>query len=237
MNILRTTLIIFICTFFINTATNAENLKRFEVDGVAVGDKLDDVLKKWGVPRSSVKIEKYGKNTSYGKLRIKINDINIRKKFRAEWDKLALKKISLQHEIEGKVNYKATFSHDEVLLSFIVRKMYNKIDVGKAYEKIKAKYGVSPRLDKEYSQYSPEEWKEVGLREIKLAELSSEFGGLSVIKYTSWFPSFTGDFLDFKSGSIKYSTEDVEGIKKSQIMLLKRLEKEEDKVKPDEISL
>jgi len=148
----------------------AQESKRNEVDGVDIGDKLEDVINNWNLSDSDVTIMRGGSgqfgmsSSSSTKLLI---DQSRRQEASAAWLEVAPQRSRIEKVKKGNTVYEAFFDFNgRASGRILVTKTFNNnFDVKPIYEKVKAKYGVENlsgvNVDEIYSKYSHEDWERV----------------------------------------------------------------------------
>lgn len=111
-------------------------IKKFEVDGVAIGDDMEDVINKWQfVDMTSV--EKISRNISLDKIG-KGQAINAQNK----WTEIAPATYELRKRLGGGYFASAYFDHNKKLIQFQNSKVYyKKFSMNELYKKVVDKYG------------------------------------------------------------------------------------------------
>lgn len=148
-----------------------DNIKKFEVDGVAIGDEMEDVINKWQfVDMTSV--EKISHNISLDKIG-KGQATNAQNK----WAEIAPATYELRKRLGGGYFAAAYFDHNKKLTRFQNSKVYyKKFAMNELYKKVIDKYGAPTNVEiKSHVNHGMVKTYTKGQDLTDVAEISLEF--------------------------------------------------------------
>lgn len=118
------------------------NIKKFEVDGVAIGDEMEDVINEWQFV-DMISAEKISRNLSLDKIG-KGQATNAQNK----WAEIAPATYELRKRLGGGYFASAYFNHNKKLTRFQNSKVYNKkFAMNELYKKVIDKYGPPTNVE------------------------------------------------------------------------------------------
>ena len=130
------------CLIFSFQAQAEDNIKRFEVDGVAIGDEMEDVVNKWKIV-DMTSIDKISSNIALDKIG-KGQRTNAQNK----WTEIAPRTYELRKRLGGGYFASASFDHNKKLTRFQNSKVYNnKFAMNELYKKVIDKYGSPTNVE------------------------------------------------------------------------------------------